>query len=85
MWMGKGLAILVDVLNPEVIIIGTLGILLGDLVLAPAREVLEKEALPISNQACKILPAQLGSSLMDVGCLMAAFDAYRNHKLVLGE
>lgn len=84
MWMGKGLAILVDLLNPEVIIIGTLGILLGDLILAPAREVLEKEALPISNQACKILPAQLGSSLMDVGCLMAAFDAYRNHKLIIG-
>lgn len=82
-WMGKGLAILVDLLNPEMIIIGTLGILLGDLVLAPAREVLEKEALPISNQACKILPAQLGKSLMDIGCLMAAFDAYRNHKLTL--
>jgi glucokinase len=85
MWMGKGLAILVDLLNPEVIIIGTLGILLGDLVLAPARKVLEKEALPILNRACKILPAQLGSSLMDVGCLMAAFYAYRNHKLTLGE
>ena len=85
MWMGKGMAVLVDMLNPEVIIIGTLGILLGDLVLAPARDVLEKETLPISNRACRILPAQLGVSLMDVGCLMAAFDAYRNHKLVLGE
>jgi glucokinase len=78
-WMGKGLAILVDLLNPEVIIIGTLGILLGDLVLVPAREVLKKEALPISNRACKILPAQLGSSLMDVGSLMAAYNAHRNH------
>ncbi|MCX6080601.1 MAG: ROK family protein [Chloroflexi bacterium] len=84
-WMGKGLAILVDVLNPEMIIIGTLGILLGDLVLGPARVVLEREALPISNRACKIIPAQLGSSLMDIGCLMAAFDAYRNHKLILGD
>ena len=83
-WMGKGLAVLVDVLNPELIIIGTLGVLLGELILAPAREVLEKEALPISNRACKILPAQLGSSLMDVGCLMAAFDAYRNHKFSPG-
>ena len=83
-WMGKGLAVLVDVLNPDMIIIGTLGVLLGELVFAPAREVLEKEALPISNRACQILPAQLGSSLMDVGCLMAAFDAYRNHKFILG-
>lgn len=85
MWMGKGLAILVDLLNPEVIIIGTLGILLGDLVLEPAREVLKMEALPISNRACKILPAQLGSSLMDVGCLMAAFNTHRSHILTLGE
>ena len=84
-WMGKGLSILVDLLNPDVIVIGTLGVLLGDKVLGPAREVLEKEALPISNGACKILPAQLGSSLMDVGCLMAAYDACRNHKLTLGE
>jgi glucokinase len=82
--MGKGLAMLVDLLNPEVIIIGTLGILLGDLVLEPARDVMKMEALAISNQACKILPAQLGSTLMDVGCLMAAFDACRNHKLTLG-
>jgi glucokinase len=82
-WLGKGLAILVDLLNPEVIIIGTLGVLLGDLVLAPARDVLEKEALPISNRACKILPAQLGNALMDVGCLMAGFDAFRNQKFTL--
>ena len=84
-WLGKGLAVLVDLLNPEVILIGTLGILLGDLVLGPAREVLKQEALPISNRACKILPAQLGSSLMDVGCLMAAFNAHRNHNLTLGD
>lgn len=84
-WLGKGLAILVDLLNPEVIIIGTLGILLGDIVLAPAREVVEQEALPISNRACKILPAQLGSILMDVGCLMAGYDAFRNHRFALKE
>ena len=40
-WMGKGMAILVDLLNPELIIIGTLGILLGDLIFEPAREVLK--------------------------------------------
>jgi glucokinase len=84
-WMGKGLAILVDVLNPEVIIIGTLGVLLGDLVLAPAREVIEKEALPMSYRACRIVPAQLGSTLMDIGCLMAAMDAYRKQMLTLGD
>ena len=84
-WLGTGLAILVDLLNPDVIIIGTIGVLLGDLVLEPARQVLSREALPISNAACKIVPAQLGSSLMDVGCLMAAYNAYRSQKLILGD
>lgn len=28
---------------------------------------------------------EMGSSLMDIGCLMAAIDAYRNHKLTIGE
>jgi len=82
-WLGKGLGILVDVLNPEVIIIGTLGVVLGDLVLEPARRVLAQEALPISARACRVVPAQLGHALMDVGCLMAAYDAYQRGKLVL--
>lgn len=82
-WLGKGLAVLVDILNPNVIIIGTLGVVLGDLVLAPARQVLAKEALPISNRACRVVPAQLGSTLMDIGCLMAAYDAVRNGNLLL--
>jgi glucokinase len=80
-WLGKGLALLVDILNPDMIIIGTLGVLLGELVLAPARRILKQEALAITNDACKILPAELKSSLMDVGCLMAVYDAYRNKRL----
>jgi len=82
-WLGKGLALLVDVLNPEIIVIGTLGIVLGDLVLEPAREILRQEALPISARACRVVPAQLGAKLMDMGCLMAACDAYRGGKLAL--
>jgi glucokinase len=82
-WMGKGLAILVDLLNPDVIVIGTLGVVLGDLVLGPARAVVEREALPVTHRVCRIIPAELGSALMDVGCLMAAYDAYRSGKFVV--
>lgn len=80
-WLGKGLALLVDLLNPQLIIIGTLGIVLGDLVLEPARQVLQREALPISSRTCRVIPAGLGNALMDIGCLMAAFDAYRHGKV----
>jgi glucokinase len=80
-WLGKGLAVLVDILNPDVIVVGTLGVILGDLVLEPARVVLHQEALPITGNACRVVPAKLGSSLMDIGCLMAALDANRNGRL----
>jgi len=74
-WLGKGMAILVDLLNPQVIVTGTLGIVLGDLLLEPARKVVQREALPIPARACRIVPAQLGNTLMDVGCLMPAIHA----------
>lgn len=76
-WLGKGLAMLVDILNPEIIIAGTLGVVLGDLFLDPARQVVMQEALPQTAQACRIVPAQLGSQLGKVSSLAAAIDAYR--------
>jgi glucokinase len=82
-WLGKGLAMLIDVLNPDRIVIGTLGVVLGDLVLEPAREIIRQETLPITGNACQLVPAKLGNKLMDIGCLMAALDAYRTGNLRL--
>ncbi len=73
--LGRGLALLVDVLNPEIIVIGSLAVRLGDLVLEPAREELAREALPASAAVCRIVPAALGESLGDVACLCAAIRA----------
>jgi glucokinase len=70
-WFGRGLAVLVDVLNPEAIVVGTLGVVLGDLLLEPAREVVRAEALPRAVAACRIVPAELGDRLGDVAALMA--------------
>jgi glucokinase len=76
--LGRGVAILVDILNPQLVVVGTLGAVLGDLLLAPARRWLALEALPISAQACQIVPAQLGDSLGQTAALMAAIDARRH-------
>jgi glucokinase len=73
--VGRGLAILIDILNPEVIVIGSLAVRLGELVLAPAREEAEREALPDAFAACRIVPAALGESLGDVASLCAAIAA----------
>ncbi len=71
-WMGRGLALLVDALNPQLIVLGSLGVALGDRILAPAREELAREALPQAVEACSIVPAALGQRIGDVSSLMAA-------------
>ena len=73
--VGRGLAILIDILNPEVIVIGSLAVRLGELVLAPAREEARREALTEAFAACRIVPAALGESLGDVASLCAAIAA----------
>jgi glucokinase len=74
-WLGRGLAVLLDVLNPEVVVIGSLAVRLGELVLAPARAELAREALPAAVAACRIVPAALGERLGDVAALCAAIRA----------
>ena len=73
--LGRGLAILLDVLNPEVIVIGSLAVRLGELVLQPARDELTREALPGAVAACRIVPAGLGERLGDLAALCAAIQA----------
>jgi glucokinase len=71
-WMGRGMAFLVDTLNPQVIVLGTLAVVLGERILGPARRVVAEEALPQAVAACQILPAALGARIGDVASLMAA-------------
>jgi glucokinase len=75
LWLGAGLAVLVSVLNPQLIVIGSLAAVLGDRLLAPARTVLARHALPRAVAACEIVPGVLGSRLGDVQSLMAAIVA----------
>lgn len=72
---GLALAVLVDVLNPERIVIGGLAMRLGDLLLEPARKSLRAEALEPAMAVCSIVPATLGESIGDVAALCVAMDA----------
>lgn len=76
--LGETLGILVDILNPERIVIGGLAMRFGELVLKPARRWMNKEALGPSAAACRIVPAQLGERIGDVAALCIAMDAARN-------
>ena len=70
--LGRGLALLVDLLAPEVIVIGTLARHLGEAWLAPARAELAAEALPALAARCRVVPSALGESIGDVAALCAA-------------
>lgn len=74
--LGRGLAILIDVLNPEIIVIASLATVLGDRVLAPARAEVAREALRPAVEACEIVTPALGVPRAgDVASLMAAIEA----------
>lgn len=70
--LGEVLAILVDLLNPERIVIGGLAIRLGDLLLEPARRVMRREALELPARSCHVVPAALGERIGDVAALCVA-------------
>jgi glucokinase len=72
--LGRAFAMIADLLNPERIILGGLGMRIGDAFLPRAEEIFQLEALPQTKQACKIVPAQLGEHIGDVAALCAALD-----------
>ncbi len=70
--LGKGLAVLIDILNPQAIVIGSI-FERSSVLLVPAMEkALKAEALSISLERCKILPAQLGNAIGDYAALGVA-------------
>lgn len=71
---GRGLAVLIDLLNPECIIAGSVYARSHRFLdLAMYRE-LKKEALAPSLAACRILPAALGERIGDYAAISAALD-----------
>lgn len=70
--LGEGLAVLIDLLNPECIVIGSIFSRSENLLRPAMEEALSREALPQSRRACRIVPAQLGEALGDIASLAVA-------------
>lgn len=70
--LGEGLSILIDVLNPEVIVIGSVFARSRDLLWKHARKVITSEALTQSISVCRVVPAKLGDSIGDYAALAIA-------------
>ena len=70
--LGRGLAVLVDLLNPEMIVLGSIFARSGDLLRPRMEEELKKHALARSLAVCRIEPAKLGDAIGDYAALAAA-------------
>ncbi len=63
------LAYTIDILNPEVVVLGGVFMRNADLFMAEVEPILRREALPGALAACRILPAGLGESIGDYAAL----------------
>jgi glucokinase len=72
--LGYGLAGVVNVFNPEVIVIGGGAIAAGELLLSPARAVVLERALPPARETVRIVPAHFGDEAGMLGAALLALD-----------
>jgi glucokinase len=70
--LGQGLALLVDLLNPEVIVIGSIFARCESLLRPAMEHRLEREALATSLRRCQVVPAGLGEQIGDYAALAVA-------------
>jgi glucokinase len=71
-YLGKGLSILIDILNPEIIILGTIFIRSGQLFQPALNENVARESLSHARKVCKIVPAALDDEIGDFASLSVA-------------
>lgn len=69
--LGRGLASLTMLLNPERIVLGTMAVHAGDLLLPPALASLERNCWPRLHRHLELHPAALGDKAQDLAALCA--------------
>ena len=71
-YLGKGLSIVIDLLNPERIVIGSIFARSKDLLWQAAEREIRNEALPVSSGCCEVVPAALGEQIGDYAAIAVA-------------
>ena len=75
-YLGVGLSVLIDILNPEVIIIGSIFSRSRNLLWEECKKVIDKEALPGAASVCKVVTSGLGEKIGDYAALSLAVKAF---------
>ncbi|MBN2762487.1 MAG: ROK family protein [Bacteroidales bacterium] len=71
-YLGKGISVLIDILNPECIVIGSIYVRAGHLLTHSIEQALQAEALPLARKVCRIVPAELDEQIGDTASLSVA-------------
>lgn len=79
--LGEALAILIDLFNPERVVIGGFFPSCRTLLEPSMQAVLTREALTIPRKACAIVPAKLGDTIGSHGAIAVALRAIKNAHL----
>lgn len=73
-YLGVGIVNLVNIFNPDLVIIGGGVAKIGDRLLSPARQLVSARVFPLLAQAVRILPARLGADAGVIGAAIFAFE-----------
>lgn len=71
-YLGKGLSILIDILNPEKIVIGSIFARSHNLLWEHTKKVIDREALAPAAAVCEVVPALLGEQIGDYAAIATA-------------
>jgi len=74
-YLGEGIASLVNVFNPELVVLGGGFARAGDLLFEPARQVVAERALQPARDLVRIVPALLGVEAGLIGAGLVGFEA----------
>lgn len=76
--LGMGLSILIDILNPEMIVLGSIYARHKEALEPGMQAVIAREALSVSGSTCKIVPATLGEMIGDYAAVSVGRKAYND-------
>ena len=71
-YLGRGLSVIIDILNPQVIVIGSIFARSHNLLWEATKAQIDKEALSLAADCCKVVPAKLGEHIGDYAAVATA-------------
>jgi len=71
-YLGKGLSVIIDILNPECIVLGSIFVRASHLLIPSLEKSLDIEALAPARKVCRIVAAELDEQIGDIASLSVA-------------